>query len=155
LIAAVAETSVWLVVLPVAGALGGVLVGQLLPEMLHRRNVGEARYDAAIAAVARMRSAHHGVGLGIPREYLRAPDAETHAADEHELSKEAFKRFVDSRAEARAALAALHPWSPDLKRFWDKADLGEPDFEPLMGLLTERRASPLARFNDRGEPLHI
>ncbi len=117
--------------LPVAGALLGVVAGHIAPEWFRRRAIAQARYDTAIAAVARMRSALHGVGLDFPVEWIRGTD-EQHTITKHELSKEALKRFLDAAAEARSALAALHPWSPDLKGYWDQPFIPEADFEPLM-----------------------
>jgi hypothetical protein len=121
-----------------------------VPEWFRRRSLAEARYDAAIAAVATMRSAQHGVGLDFPAEWVRAPTLEEHARDKHELSKQAFTRYLDAAAEARSALAALYPWSPDLRRHWDQPIISEQEFEPLMELLFERRRTPLNRFDERG-----
>lgn len=125
-------------------------MGQFVPEWFRRRSVAEARYDAAIAAVASMRSAHHGVGLDFPADLVKAPTPAEHARDKHELSKQAFTRYLDAAADARSALAALYPWSPDLRRYWDQPFIDEQQFEPLMDRLFERRHMPLARFDARG-----
>lgn len=137
-------------VLPVLGALVGVLVGQFAPEWIRRRAAAEARYDAAIAAVATMRSAHHGVQLDFPAAWVQATTEEEHARDRHELSKDALKRYLDAAAHARSALASLYPWSPDLRSYWDRPFIPEDKFEPLMRLLFERRRSPLAQFDAEG-----
>ncbi len=100
-----------------------------------------------------MRSAQHGVMLDFPAEWVRAPTPHDHARDKHELSKQALTRYFDAAAEARAALAALYPWSPDLRRHWDQPIIDESEFEPLMELLFERRRAPLARFDERGRAL--
>jgi hypothetical protein len=143
----------WIATLPVAGALLGVALGQFMPEWFRRRSTAEARYDAAIAAVATMRSAHHGVSLDFPAEWVKASTPAEHAQDKHELSKEALKRWLDAAAEARAALAALYPWSPDLRAYWDRPFIDEQDFDSLMRLLFERRRAPLARFDASGRRL--
>lgn len=143
----------WIVVLPVAGALLGVALGQFVPEWFRRRSGAEARYDVAIAAVATMRSAHHGVGLEFPAGWVKAATDGELAQDQHELSKEALKRWLDAAAEARSALAALYPWSPDLRPYWDQPFLPEDEFEALMRLLFERRRTPSARFNEAGQRL--
>lgn len=129
-------------------ALLGFVVGQLVPELLNRRAAGRARYDTAIAAVSRAHAARFGVGLGIPMEWLKSPDAATHAATESELSKAAMERFLVASADARAALAALHPWSPDLQGYWDGTLLREEHFDTVIGLLYKRRKSPLKRYRD-------
>jgi hypothetical protein len=56
------------------------------------------------------------------------------------LETETLKCFLDAKLAARAALAALHPYSSDLKRFWDKNEAaGQEDFDELISLLAERR----------------
>lgn len=120
----VSQTPFWLIVLPVIGALLGVVVGQLGPEVFRRRAVAEARYDEAIVAVGKAFAAKQGVGLEFPAEWVRAPDDAAYAATRHELSKKAMARFLDAQAAARAALAALYPWSPDLRAYWDRPFLG-------------------------------
>jgi hypothetical protein len=66
LVLGVSQTPFWLVILPVVGALLGVVVGQLGPEFFRRRATAEARYDAAIAAVGKALAARQGVGLDFP-----------------------------------------------------------------------------------------
>lgn len=147
MVLAVAETPAWLLLaIPTLTALLGFVIGQLVPEFLKRRAAGRARYDAAISAVSRAYAARFGVGLGIPMEWLKSPDAATHAATESELSKAGMERFLVASAEARAALAALHPWSPDLQVYWDGTLLQEEHFDTLIGFLYERRRSPLRRY---------
>ncbi len=58
------------------------------------------------------------------------------------------ERFLVASADARAALAALHPWSPDLQVYWDGTFLGEEHFNLVIELLYERRKSPLKRYSD-------
>lgn len=146
MVLAVAETPAWLLLaIPALTALLGFLVGQLVPEFLERRAAGRERYDAAITAVSRAHSARFGVGLVIPREWIKSPDAATHAATESELSKAAMERYLAASSEARAALAALHPWSPDLQGYWDGTLLREEHFDTVIGVLYERRKSPLKR----------
>lgn len=77
--------------------------------------------------------------------WLKSPDAATHAATESELSKAAMERYLAASSEARAALAALHPWSPDLQGYWDGTLLREEHFDTVIGVLYERRKSPLKR----------
>jgi hypothetical protein len=125
----------------------GVVVGQILPEFFRQRAEARERYDSAISAVTNAYAARHGVGLGVPREWLKAPDQERHALTEYELSKAAMERFLDANAAARSALASLYPWSPDLRAFWDRPMLNEKDFDAVVSILTERRRSPRKRYN--------
>ena len=46
------------------------------------------------------------------------------------------------------ALAALHPWSPDLQVYWDGTLLREEHFDKVIGILYERRRSPLKRYGN-------
>lgn len=147
MVLAVAETPAWLLLaIPTLTALLGFVVGQLVPEFLKRRAAGRERYDVAITAVSRAHAARFGVGLGIPMEWLKSPDAATHAATESGLSKAAMERYLVASSEARAALAALHPWSPDLQEYWDGTLLREEHFDTVICILYERRKSPLKQY---------
>jgi hypothetical protein len=63
----------------------------------------------------------------------------------HDLSKEGVRQFLQAAAESRAALAALHPYSSDLKEYWDKFEILGHEWEPLIDLLSERRRKPRTR----------
>lgn len=129
----------------------GVLTAQTAPEFFRRRSDAVARYDRAIAAVARAKSLHHGgIDLQFPAEWVAAPTELEYKQARHEISKEGLKRWLEAEVEARAALAALFPWSPDLRPYWDQAFIKEEQFEELMVLLIERRSMPRTRFDERG-----
>jgi len=133
-----------LLLAPAGLAFLGALVGAVLPKLLDRRTAAQARYDDAITAVSSWWSYRAGVSLGIPPEYLKSPDDAAHAQAEHELSVAAVRRFLDAGATARAALAALHPYSPDLRQYWDRFEIVKTDEEldELLDLLHERRRQP-------------
>jgi hypothetical protein len=147
MVLAVAETPAWLLLaVPATTAFLGFVAGQLVPEFLGRRAMARSRYDTAIAAVSKAASARHGVGVRGPAEYLRATDLASHAAVEADLSKAGVERFVTMDAEARGALAALYPWSPDLRDYWDRPYLDEKAFDELVGVLVKRRKSPFRHY---------
>jgi hypothetical protein len=149
---AAAEAPAWLLLaVPALTAFLGFLIGQLVPEFFNRREIGRARYDAALTAATNAYAARHGVGLSIPKEWLKSPDDATHAATESELSKAAIVRFLDTSAEARSALAALYPWSPDLRIYWDRPFMEGDDFAKVVSILAERRKSPLKRYGARAD----
>jgi hypothetical protein len=131
--------------LAVAAGLAGVVIGQLLPEYFARRRAIRDLYDSAIRAVATAQAARHGVSLTIPRGYLKAPTATTHRKAEHELSLQTVRSWLDATAAARTALAALHPYSPDLKRYWDKFELTPAETDEVISLLDKRRRRPRKR----------
>jgi hypothetical protein len=122
-------------------ALAGVIVGQLMPERFRRRARDLERYDAAIGAVSKASAARHGIVLKLPSEWLSAPDEAT----ELELSRATVARFLDASAEARSALASLHPWSPDLRSYWNRPYMEDEDFDAVISILTERRKEPSKR----------
>jgi len=62
-----------------------------------------------------------------------------------ELSTDGVKSFLAAAAAARAALAALHAYSPDLQRYWDKFEIEPAELDGLVDLLYERRMNPLKR----------
>jgi hypothetical protein len=126
-------------------AFAGVLAGQLLPEYFSRRRVVRDRYDAAISAVAGLQAARHGAGLDVPVRYLKPIDSKAGKEVIQELSTEGVRSFLVAAAAARAALAALHPYSPDLRPYWNKFEVAESELDPLVGLLYERRKRPLKR----------
>jgi hypothetical protein len=58
---------------------------------------------------------------------------------------------------ARLALAALHPFSPDLRPYWDRFEVGENDLDRLIDILTTRRQRPRqrhpsARLDEQASP---
>ena len=148
IVPAAVETPAWLLLaVPAVTAFLGFVAGQLVPEFLSRRAIARGRYDTAIAAVSKAASARHGVGVRIPPEYLRATTGGEHAAAEAELSKAGVERFLKLDGEARAALAALYPWSPDLRTYWDRAFMDDKAFDELIGVLIKRRKSPFKRHD--------
>jgi hypothetical protein len=86
-----------------------------------------------------------GRGVDIPRDVLKAPSAADAEQISHAVSVEGVKRFVEAAAEARAALAALHPYSPDLRPHWDRFEVPESDTDELIDLLMQRRRQPTKR----------
>jgi hypothetical protein len=124
-------------------AFAGVVVGQWLPEYFSRRRVVRDRYDAAIRAVAELQAARHGAGLAIPPAYLKSVDQAAHGKVLQDLSVEAVRRFLDAAAAARASLAALHSYSPDLRPYWNRFEVSEDELDDLVSLLQKRREKPL------------
>jgi hypothetical protein len=102
------------------------------------------RYRAAVAA---LQAARHGAGLNIAPNHLQAVDAAAEAQAVQELSTEGVRRFLDAAAAARAALAALHVYSPDLRTYWDKFEVTDAELDPLVKLLFERRRRPLKQHS--------
>ncbi len=97
-------------------------------------------YDNAIAAVAAVEASRWGPGLGIAPGTFPAVSAGKMKETIEYLETETLKRFLDAKLAARTALAALHPYSSDLKRFWDKNEAADQeDFDELISLLAERR----------------
>jgi hypothetical protein len=137
-----ADASFLELAVPVVAALGGVTLGAVLPHFFTEHRNAEARYDAAIAAVTRLQSARHGVGLALPADAVKAVNAEEHARIEQELSVEGVRRFLTAAAEARATLAALYPYSPDLREFWDRFEVPDAELDGLVRILSERRRKP-------------
>lgn len=87
--------------------------------------------------------------MSFPQEWTHGTDEEW-KKDQREASKNALTGFLQADADARAALAALHPWSPDLRPYWDRVPIDESDFEQLLRLLHDRRETPTTRFDDHG-----
>lgn len=124
-------------------AFSGVLAGQLLPEYFGRRRVIRDRYDLAISAVTQLQAARHGAGLDVPSHLLKAVDDKAAAEAVQELSTDGVKRYLNAAAASRAALAALHVYSPDLREYWDKFEVAEAELDPLVATLFDRREHPL------------
>lgn len=136
---AVAEVIELLV--PAVTTLGGLGVAGYLVHFFTKRRTAEARYDDAISAVARLQAARHAGSIKVPGEYVQA-EGERLAEIEQQLSVESVQRFMDAAYDARAALAALHAYSPDLRRFWDKLEIPQQEQDEVTNLLMERRRKP-------------
>ncbi len=129
------------VLTPVMTGLAGVSLGGYLVHIFTRRRAAEGRYDDAITAVARLQAERHAGNVSVPGEYVKASGDEL-LKIERELSVDDVKRFIEARADARAALAALYPYSPDLRRYWDKTEIPEAELDELTDLLMKRRRRP-------------
>lgn len=137
---------------PAIAAIAGVVLGGFLPHLFTRRRNAEARYDAAIAAVTRLQAARHGVQVTLPADLVKARSRDEHARIEQELSVEGVRRFLASAAEARATLAALYPYSPDLRPYWDKFEVPDSELAGLVDVLMERRVRPTRKHPARPPP---
>jgi hypothetical protein len=122
-------------------ALGTVSLSGYLIHLFTRRRTAEGRYDDALTAVARLQAERHTGNLSIPGKLVKATGTEL-AKIEQDLSVDGVKRFLEARADARAALAALYPYSPDLRRYWDKVEISDAELDELTQLLLERRRKP-------------
>ena len=126
-----------------ATGVGGIVLGGLLPYFLTERRTAKARYDSAIEKVTRVQALRHGGGgVSVPSKFVRPTSDEEHAKIEQELSVEGVRRWLDADAEARSALAALHPYSPDLQKYWDRFEIPTTDLDSLVKTLLERRRRP-------------
>lgn len=66
------------------------------------------------------------IPVSVPAELVKAENPKQLASIEQGLSIENVKKFMAAAAEARAALAEPHPFSPDLRSYWSKFEiLGE------------------------------
>lgn len=138
----IADASFLELAIPAAAALGGVTLGSVLPHFFTQRRNAEARYDAAITAVTGLQSARWGATVNVRPDLVKAASADELAKIEQELSVEGVRRFMVAAAEARATLAALYPYSPDLREYWDKFEVPESDLDGLIRVLLERRKKP-------------
>lgn len=134
-------------IVPVATGLAGVSLAGYLVHYFTKRRAAEARYDDAITAVARVQSERHAGNISVPGDYVKAQGPEL-AKIEQQLSVEGVQRFLEACAEARAALAALHAYSPDLRRYWDKLEIAPEELDTLTELLVERRRKPTKRHTN-------
>ncbi|MEV4112430.1 hypothetical protein [Nonomuraea sp. NPDC049695] len=123
----------------------GVALGVYLPRRFDQRFAARARYDAALTAASKLQAARHGVAPNVGVQYTRAISEEEQARILQELAVDAVKSFLQAAADARAGVAELYPYSPDLKRYWDKFEITEDELEELIVLLTQRRRRPLKR----------
>ena len=133
---------------PAGAVIAGVLLGGFLPHFLSRRRDAQARYDRAISAVTRLQSARQGITVNIPAEVVKARSSEELSGIEQELSIERVRRFLEAAAEARAAVAELYPFSPDLRGYWSKFEISDSEVDGLVGVLMKRRRRPTKRHAD-------
>lgn len=129
------------VVVPLLTGLASVLLAGYLVHYFTKRRTAEARYDDAITAVARLQAERYVGTISVPGEYVKASGAEL-TQIEQRLSVEGVQRFLAARADARAALAALYAYSPDLRRYWDKLEIEPTELDELTQLLMDRRRTP-------------
>lgn len=144
-----ATAPAWSLLVSPVLALFGVVIGASLPRLFEQRREAQARYDDAITAVAQLQAHRHGAGVNVPSHFIKPVDAAAEAKVLQELSTDGLRRFLESAAAARAALAALHPFSPDLKPYWDKFEVSEAELDSLVATLRVRRRHPTHRVRRR------
>lgn len=137
-----AEANTVGLLVPALAVIAGVVVGGLLPDLLSRRRDAQARYDRAISAVARLQAARQGIPVSMPPEIVKARTPEELESIEQSFSIENVRQFMATAAEARAALAELHPFSPDLRPYWSQFEIPDTELDGLVDLLTKRRRRP-------------
>ena len=127
------------------GTLAGVTVGWCGPTYVTQRGADKRRekneatqtvaqlYDDAIAAVAEVEASRMGSGFAHIQDTFPAITGAKKDEMVELLEAGTLKRFLDAKMAARAALAALHPYSTDLKRFSDKSEAAsQEDFDELI-----------------------
>ncbi|WP_405396237.1 hypothetical protein [Microbispora hainanensis] len=123
----------------------GVALGVYLPRRFDQRFAARARYDAALTAACKLQAARNGISPDVKEQFTRAMSPEEHARILQDLAVDSVKRFLQAAVDARTTLAELHPYSPDLKKYWDKFEITPDELEELIVILTERRKRPLKR----------
>jgi hypothetical protein len=141
----IANASAIELLVPALAVIAGVVVGGLLPDLLAQRRSAQAKYDKAISAVARMQSTRQGVPVSMPAELVKARTPQELASIEQSLSIDNVRQFMAAAAEARAALAELHPFSPDLRSYWNKFEIPDTEMDGLVDVLMTRRRRPTKR----------
>ncbi len=97
-----------------------------------------------MAAVASVEAARWGANLNIKAGTFPALSSAQLAKVIEDQEVDVLRKFESAKLSARGALAVLHPYSPDLKRFWDKNEAPlESEFNELMTLLADRREKVL------------
>lgn len=104
--------------LSVAGVLVGAVVTYLVSVRDRRRRYVEDMFNAAIAAVVAAQAAMIFIN-NVPSEAGLEPARAERL--EQELREEGYRRFVSLVAEARAAVAAVTPYRPDLRPYVESA----------------------------------
>jgi hypothetical protein len=123
----------------------GVVVGQWLPELFARSRVPRALYEAAITAVCEFHAVRGGETKIDPNEFpvLSGEELEEFRKD---LTRDGVRRHIATAGAARAALAALHPYSSDLKPQWDQFAVPDDELDELISKLRKRSKRPRKRY---------
>ncbi|MBA3809204.1 MAG: hypothetical protein H0X28_12570 [Solirubrobacterales bacterium] len=130
-------------ILAPVSALAGVVIGQALPEVFTRRRLARKLYKDALTAVCVLQAALWNGQTNIDSEAYPILSESDLQSFRQELARESIKAVVAARAAARASLAALYPYSPDLRTQWDSAAIvADEDFDALIRTLVERSRKP-------------
>jgi hypothetical protein len=135
-------------VISAASALLGVVLGQSLPELFGRRRLARKLYEDALTAVCLLQAALWNGQTNIDANAY--PILSKSDLDEfrQELARESIKQVIAAHTSARAALAALYPYSPDLRAQWDSRPIvADGDFDELINTLMERGKKPTKRYS--------
>ncbi|MGH2852661.1 MAG: hypothetical protein ACRDLF_00495 [Solirubrobacteraceae bacterium] len=141
-------------VISAASALIGVVLGQALPEMFARRRLARKLYEDALTAICLFQAALWNGQTNIEADAYPVLSPNDLDKFRQELARESIKQVMAARASARAALAALYPYSPDLRSQWDSAPIvADGDFDKLINILVERSKKPTKRHSASHRPL--
>lgn len=133
-------------VISAASALLGVVLGQALPELFARRRLARKLYEDALTAICLLQAALWNGQTNIEKDAYPILSKNDLDQFRQELARESIKQVVAARASARAALAALYPYSPDLRSQWDsQLIVADGEFDRLINILVERSKRPTKR----------
>jgi hypothetical protein len=126
---------------PLLGVIVGATLAYLMGIRTRRRERIDELFDTAIAKVAIMQASRiHPTKLGI----LDFPSDELKRLED-DFRVEGYRHFVRMAGECREALAAVHPYCPNLRPYWEKFEVAEDEVDEVIRILQECRGRRILR----------
>lgn len=137
---------------PLVNLAAGAFLTYLFAIRRFRREEIDRLFNEAMAAVVELQASRH-IGSGIPAELLQGT-AEQHAELRVEIARDAIKAFVASARETRLKLAAVYPYCPQVRPYFEKFEVPGNEVDPLLDILLagRRRHGRFFRFARRSRP---
>lgn len=118
---------------PLLGVVIGAAVTYLLGRQSRRREMVDVLFDSAIAKVAILQASRL-YPTDIASRTLPENDRESLAL---EMERDGHRLFVARASKCREALAALHPYCPGLRPYWEKFEIEPREVDDVIRMLQD------------------
>lgn len=122
---------------PLVNLAAGAILTYLFAVRRSRREQIDRLFGEAMAGVVELQASRH-IGSGIPPDLLQGT-SDQHEQLRLEVTAQAIKSFIEAARETRAQLAAVYPYCPEVRPYFEKFEVSPHEVDELLRILREAR----------------